>query len=298
MHANEVATDESTVRRLLRSQFPQWADLSLNPVRSAGTDNAIYRLGDNMSVRLPRIEWARGQVEKEHEWLPRLAPHLPLLIPLPLAKGEPDESYPYHWSVQKWLEGENAMLEKIKEPVRAATQLSKFISALQQIDTVGGLPAEEHNMRGLPLARRDADTRSAITKLEGMIDTNRAVAVWESALEATEWSRAPVWIHGDISVGNLLFKEGRLSAIIDFGGLAVGDPACDLMIAWNLFSGESRDAFRTALDVDDATWARARGHALSQAVMFIPYYLQTNSIGVGYARHTLDNIFAEFSEHS
>ena len=292
MHANEVSTDVSLVRRLLTSQFPQWANLAIKPVLSAGTDNAIFRLGRDMSVRLPRIDWAEAQVDKEHEWMPRLAPHLPLAIPLPLAKGEPDEKYPYNWSVYKWLKGENASIEQLVDPCQTAIELAQFITALQQIDTIGGPLAEEHNLRGVPLKIRDKVTRESIATLKDTIDTNAAFAVWEEALQALEWNNKPVWFHGDLLIGNVLFEGGRLSAVIDFGGLGVGDPACDLMIAWSLFSGESRKVFREALNFDDATWARGRGQALSQAVIFIPYYLNTNPIGVGYARKMIKEILA------
>ncbi len=292
MHANEVTTDVSLVHRLLTSQFPQWANLAIKPVRSAGTDNAIFRLGNDMSVRLPRIDWALGQVDKEHEWMPRLAPYLPLSIPMPLAKGQPDEGYPYHWSIHKWLEGENASIDKIIDPCQSATELAQFITALQQIDTTGGPLAAEHNLRGVSLKTRDKVTRKSIAALKGTIDINAALAVWEEALQAPEWNNEPVWFHGDLLIGNVLFDRGRLSAVIDFGGLGVGDPACDLMIAWSLFSGKSRDVFREKLNVDDATWARGRGQALSQAVIFIPYYLTTNPVGVRYARRMIDEILA------
>ena len=292
MHPNEVTTDVLLVRRLLTSQFPQWANLAIKPVGSAGTDNAIFRLGNDMSVRLPRIDWARDQVDKEHEWIPRLAPHLPLRIPIPLAKGKPEQGYPYSWSVYQWLEGDNASIDQIVDPCQTATELAQFITALQQIDTIGGPLAEEHNLRGVPLKNRDRITRESIANLKGMIDTNAALAVWEEALQALEWNHKPVWFHGDLLIGNILFNQGRLSAVIDFGGLGVGDPACDLMIAWSLFSGESRDVFREQLNVDDATWVRGRGQALSQAVIFIPYYLNTNPVGVGYARRMINEILA------
>ena len=294
MHDNEVNTDAALVRRLLAAQFPQWADLSIKPVASAGTDNALYRLGDDMVVRLPRIDWAIGQVHKEHKWLPRLAPHLPLAIPTPLVMGQPGEGYPWHWSVYKWLEGENVTIDRIVDPSQAAIALAQFIIALQQIDTAGGPLAKAPNSRGAPLATRDISTRKAIAALNGMIDTNAATAAWEVALQASKWNCEPVWFHGDMLPGNLLFEQGRLSAVIDFSGLALGDPACDLMIAWGLFSGESRDVFRAALAVDDATWARGRGHALSQAVIFIPYYLHTNPVGVGNARRMIDEVLADF----
>lgn len=294
MHDNEVATDASLVSRLLAAQFPQWADLPISPVESAGTDNTIYRLGDIMAVRLPRIHWAVGQVDKEHYWLPRLAPFLPIAIAVPLAKGKPGEGYPWPWSVYRWLEGENATIDRIADPRHAAIELAHFVSALQRIDATGGPLAVEHNLRGAPLVTRDTGTRAAITALQGIIDTDAATVVWETALQAPVWNRAPVWFHGDLLPGNLLFEQRRLSAVIDFGGLGVGDPACDMMIAWGLFSGESRAAFRATLAVDDATWARGRGHALSQALIFIPYYLTTSPLGVGNARRMIDEVLTDY----
>ena len=293
MHNTEVDTNASLVRRLLAAQFPQWANLPIVPVDSAGTDNAIYRLGENMVMRLPRIHWAVDQVNKEHLLLPLLAPFLPLAISAPLAKGEPGEGYPWHWSLYRWLKGENATIDRIADPNQTAIALAQFIIALQQIDTTDGPPAMDHNSRGAPLATRDARTRKAIAALQGMINTTAATAAWEAALQAPEWNRPPVWFHGDMLPGNLLFERGRLSAVIDFGGLGLGDPACDLMIAWGLFSGESRDVFRTAIAVDDATWARGRGHALSQALIFIPYYLITNPVGVGNAKRMINEVFAD-----
>lgn len=293
MHDDELDIDESLIGRLLEAQFPQWADLPMERVRSAGTGNAIYRLGKEMAVRLPRVHWAVDQVNMEHRWLPRLAPFLPLAIPVPLAKGKPGEGYPWDWSVYRWLAGEDASLERIADPRQAALDLAQFIAALQRIDPTGGIPAQGHNSRGLPLSIRDISTRKAIADLRGMIDTEAVTTAWEAALNAPEWDRAPVWFHGDLLPGNLLVEQGRLSAIIDFGGLAVGDPACDLMIAWGLFSGENREVFRKTLQVDDATWARGRGHALSQALIFIPYYLDTNPVGVGNARRAIDEVLAD-----
>jgi aminoglycoside phosphotransferase (APT) family kinase protein len=290
MHVEEIDTDTLLVRRLLMAQLPQWTDLPIRPVQSAGTDNALYRLGDEMVVRLPRIHWAVEQIEKERQWLPRLAPHLPLALPVQLALGESGEGYPWQWSVYRWLAGENLTIENIAEPNQAAIDLAQFIIALQQIGTTGGPPP---GSRGKPLATRDSYTREAIASLQDVFDAEAMTAVWDAALRAPEWGRTPVWFHGDMLPGNLLFERGRLSAVIDFGALGVGDPACDLMIAWNLFSGESRNVFRTTLAVDDATWTRGRGWALSQALIFIPYYWNTNSVGVGYARRAIEEVLAD-----
>lgn len=294
MHEGEVDIDIHLVRRLLAAQFPQWAVLSLTAVESAGTDNAIYRLGDDKSVRLPRIDWAIGQAGKEREWLPKLAPHLPLAIPEQLAMGEPAEGYPWGWSIYKWLDGENLTLDEIPDPIQAAVDLVEFIIALQKFDTTGGPFAGTSHSRGAPLSTRDAATREAISAMEGLIEAESVVGVWEAALQSPEWDREPVWFHGDLLSGNVLFDQGRVSAVIDFSSLGVGDPACDLMTAWSLFSGESRKVFRAALGVDDATWARGRGHALSQAAIFIPYYLNTNPVGVRNALHMIDEVLADF----
>jgi aminoglycoside phosphotransferase (APT) family kinase protein len=288
MHADEVDTDVSLVGRLLAAQFPQWADLPIRPVPSAGTDNALYRLGDDMAVRLPRLLAATGQVDKEHRWLPRLAPLLPLAIPVPLAQGAPGEGYPWHWSVYRWLAGENATIERLADPRQAATELAQFIAALQRIDPTGGPPPGAHNsFRGVPLEMRDPETRAAIATLHGTLDAGALTAAWEAALQAPAWRGPPVWIHGDLQSGNLLAQHGRLRAVIDFGCLGVGDPACDLQVAWNLLSAETRHVFRAALAVDDATWARGRGWALSVGLVALPYYQSTNPVLAGISRRAI-----------
>jgi aminoglycoside phosphotransferase (APT) family kinase protein len=247
-----------------------------------------------MAVRLPRIHWAVGQVEKEHRWLARLAPHLPLSIPVPLAMGTPGEGYPWHWSVCPWLGGENPTVDRIRDLREAAADLAAFIAALQRIDPAAGPPAGSHNFfRGVPLAARDPHTRTAIEALHGIIDTDAATAAWDAALQAPAWHRPAVWIHGDLKPGNLLAVQGRLSAVIDFGGLGVGDPACDLIVAWDLLSAATRDVLRAALPVDDATWARGRGWALSIALISLPYYLDTNPVIVASARHTIAEVLAD-----
>lgn len=294
MHADEVETDASLVGRLLAAQFPRWGDLPVEPVRSAGTDNAIYRLGDDMAVRLPRIPGAVGQVEKEHRWLPGLAALLPLAVPEPLAKGAPGEGYPWPWSVYRWLEGEDATVGHVADPGRAATDLARFVAALRRIDPTGGPPPGEHNsFRGVPLVARDAATRAAISSLGDALDAGAATAAWEAALRSPAWEGPPVWVHGDLQPGNLLAVRGRLGAVVDFGCLGVGDPACDLMVAWNLFSAETRGVFRAALRVDDATWARGRGWALSVGLIALPYYRDTNPTLAGISRRTIYEVLTD-----
>lgn len=294
MHTDEVPTDVALVRRLLAAQFPQWAALPLSPVPSAGTDNALYRLGDELCVRLPRIHWAVGQVAKEQRWLPNLAPHLPLAIPEPLALGAPGEGYPWPWSVYRWLEGDPAQPDELADSHDAARDLARFIVALQGIDPTGGPQSGVNNSsRGVPLAMRDAATRAAIAQLGNRVDAGAVTACWDAALAAPVWDRAPVWIHGDLSAGNLLMRQGRLHAVLDFGCLGVGDPACDLIIAWSVFGAATREVYRAALGVDDATWARGRGWALSVALIALPYYWDTNPVLVAAAQRSITALLAD-----
>lgn len=267
-----VLIDTTLVRRLLTAQFPQWAHLPLAPVPQSGMDNATFRLGDELSVRLPRYAHWAGQVAREHRWLPRLAPRLPLAVSEPLEIGESGEGYPYPWSVYRWLEGETATTEALADPVRAGLDLAGFVNALKDIDATGGPGPEQSNaFRGVPLGDpRDSLAAEARVrpKLEalagtGMVDIDAVTEVWEAALAAPAWHKPPVWIHGDLATGNLLMRDGRLSAVIDFGTLAVADPAVDLQPAWMFLPPQGREAFREAVDADDATWARARGWALA-----------------------------------
>lgn len=296
MHADQITTDADLVRRLLKAQFPHWASLAIEPIASGGTANAIYRLGDHMAVRMP-LQLGPGkteQIDKEHQWLPKFVALVPLSVPVPLAKGEPAENYPCPWTVCEWLDGENATLNRLADPVKAAAELARFIRALQQIDpTLGPAPGAHNFFRGVPLAQRDSVTREAIASSEGLVDTDAVASAWEADLNAPPWEESPVWIHGDLAPGNLLVVEGRLAGVIDWGGLGVGDPATDMLPAWNLFVGESRDAFRAALSVADATWARGRGLALSQALVALPYYLETNPAIVRWAHHMIYEVLKD-----
>ena len=294
MHADEHDIDLPLVRRLLAAQFPQWVGLPIGPVPSAGTDNAIYRLGDDKAVRLPRVPRAVPQVGKEHRWLPRLAPHLPLAIPTPVGKGRPAEGYPWAWSVYRWLDGETATTAHGADSSDTAAALAEFVVALQRIDPSGAPSFGEDNFfRGAPLALRDGPTRRAIEALRGILDADAATAAWEAALGVAELTSAPVWVHGDLVPGNLLFERGRLSGVIDFGGLGVGDPAYDAMAGWTLFSGESRAIYRAALGADEEAWARGRGWALSFGLIALPYYDKSNPALAGIARHAIDEVLAD-----
>lgn len=294
MHADEVHVDAAVVRRLLAAQFPRWSALPIEPVASAGTNNAIYRLGDELAVRLPRHPGATGQAPKERRWLPLLAPLLPLAVPEPLALGAPDDEYPWQWSVCRWLAGEVATTDGIADLRGAALDLARFVDALHQVDATGGPAAS----RGKGLATRDAPTREAIAALAGTLDPAALTAAWDAALAAPAWQRPPVWIHGDLYDGNLLESGGRLSGVIDFATMGVGDPAADLIVAWSLFDATTREVLRAALAVDDATWARGRGWALSVALIALPYYEHTNPVMVANARRRIDQVLADDASRS
>jgi len=281
------------VSQLVATQFPQWADLPVTRVEHDGNDNATFRLGQDMSVRLPSADRYVLQIDKEQRWLPVLADHLPLPIPKPLAKGAPGFGYPRPWSVYEWLEGEPATVAAVASQDEFATDLADFLAALYQIDPTGGPPPGSHNFfRGGPPAAYDSETRHAIVVLGDEIDVEGAAEVWDAALGAT-WHHPPVWIHGDVSAGNLLVRNGRLSAVIDFGSSGVGDPACDVTIAWTLFAGRSRDAFRARLPVDEATWARGRGWALWKAMITLVQVLRTDARIAAIARKVIEDVVAE-----
>lgn len=294
--ALSVDIDASLVTQLVTSQFPQWADLPITPVEFDGRDSRTFRLGVDMSVRLPSAEADAAQVEKEHRWLPILAPRLPLEIPVPLAMGGPAEGYPWKWSVYRWLEGAIASTERIEDLNGFATTLARFLASLQQIDPADGPPPGHHNFfRGGPLETYDAETRSAIAALGDQIATETATAVWETAIAAT-WHGSSVWFHGDVDATNLLVRGGRLSAVIDFGCSGVGDPACDVTIAWTLLSGESREAFRAALLVDTATWARGRGWALWKGLITLAEHINTNPVEATRARRVVEEVLADHEQ--
>lgn len=292
-NTNKIPIDVSLVRRLIATQFPQWADLPINPVECSGWDNRTFHLGEHMTVRLPSAMEYSAQVEKEHCWLPKLAPFLPLPIPVPIAKGKPAEGYPWHWSIYRWIDGKTASLERIVDLRQFAAALAEFLAALHSIDATDGPVAGLHNFyRGGPLNTYDAETRAAIATLGCSIDAEAVTAVWDNALAST-WHGSPVWVHGDVAVGNLLVEQGRLSAVIDFGCMGVGDPACDLVIAWTLFKGDSREAFRRALPLDRATWARGRGWALWKALIACAAGTGTNHLEVEKSRLVIDEVLAD-----
>jgi aminoglycoside phosphotransferase (APT) family kinase protein len=289
----EPVIDTDLVRRLIAGQFPEWADLPVRPVELQGVDNRTFRLGTRLTVRLPSAEGYRPQAAKEQRWLPVLAPRLPLAIPAPVAAGRPAEGYPFGWSVCRWIEGENAGVDRIDELTGFAVTLAEFLVALYRIDATGGPAAGKQSFfRGCPLRTYDAETRSAIAELGDRIPGAAATAVWDAALEST-WDREPVWFHGDVAPGNLIVRDGKLAAVIDFGCSGIGDPACDLTIAWTLLSGDSRRAFRDTVAVDAGTWSRGRGWALWKAVTTYRHHLETDPAEAAQARHVLERILAD-----
>jgi aminoglycoside phosphotransferase (APT) family kinase protein len=250
------------VRRLIDDQFPQWAHLPVEPVARSGWDNATFRLGDAMAVRLPSASEYALAVDKEHQWLPVLAPRLPLPVPVPLGKGRPGAGYPFSWSIYEWLPGEQATAERISDPGRFAVDLAGFLAALQSVDAADGPQPGKHSwFRGGTLRTYDAQAQHALAVLDGHIDVDLARQIWTTALE-TPWAGTDVWFHGDMAPGNLLLDDGELAGVIDFGTCGVGDPSCDLAIAWTLLTADTRQAFRERLSVDEATWTRGRGWAL------------------------------------
>jgi len=293
MHADELEVDATLVRSLLDAQFPQWSRQPLERVSAWGTDNAMFRLGSELLVRLPRRAVCVEGLQKELEWLPRLAPHLPVPVPTPVATGTPGEGYPWDWAVYRWLDGEPA-LDADVDYARLATDLAGFVGALQRVE----VPAEPvPGSRGVPLRERDEPMRSAIARIDAQssagVDTAAVTAAWEAALAAPVWDGPPVWLHGDLMPMNLLIRDGALSGVVDFGTCTTGDPACEALAAWMTLTGETRGIFRDLLALDGATWARGRGWALSCAVIALPYYLGTYPGIVRVARRTIAEVLSD-----
>jgi aminoglycoside phosphotransferase (APT) family kinase protein len=291
MHTDEADIDAELVRRLLRVQFPHWADLPLGRLASGGTVNAIYRLGDELTVRLPLTAGGARAIDWEARWLHRLAPALPVTIPVVVATGAPGEGYPWAWAVQRWIEGETPVEGHLASPEAVAAALAEFIAAMGKVS----LPGAPAAYRGIPLVTVDRHTRAAIEDLRCTgepFDADAILAAWTRALAAAPWTGAPRWVHSDLMPSNLLLRDGRLAAVLDFSTAGTGDPACDLIPAWNLLPSAARDIFRDMACVDDATWTRGWGWALSMAVIQLPYYRTTNLVISANARHVIGEVLA------
>ena len=276
LHDDELTADVDLVRRLVASQFPEWADEAVEPHDSAGSSNWIFLLGPDKYVRLRRRPAEPSKVLGEQAWLGRLALELPVRIPHVLGRGEPGEGYPLPWTVLDWLPGESAATGRI-DPEGLADDLAGFVGAMRALDaTDGPPPGPDNNWRGVELAARDDSMRRALARCDELLDVDAVTARWERSLAAPRWEGPPTFVHGDLMAGNVLVDGGRLAAVIDFGCLAIGDPAVDLMAGWALFGPEARARFREALGVDDAAWERGAGWALSVGVIALPYYLHTS----------------------
>lgn len=290
--------DASLVRRLIAEQFPRWADLPVVAVEPGGWDNRTFRLGDEWSVRLPSDSGYAPQVEKEQEWLPLLAAALPLPIPTPIAQGRPAEGYPHPWSVYRWIEGTPATVDAINDIRQFAAALGRFLLALHTVNAADGPPPGLHTaFRGGPLTHYDAEARRALAALGGSVDARTATAIWETALDAA-WSGPPVWFHGDVAADNLLLRAGRLAAVIDFGCAGVGDPACDVTIAWTLLDAASSQVFRNAAQFDRATWARGRGWALWKALITLEQRTTAGPVKLRQAAHALERVITDFEANA
>jgi len=289
-----ITVDAEQVRRLVEQQFPHWASLPVQPVANGGWDNWTFHLGAGMLVRLPSAAEYALAVDKEHRWLPALAPRLPLPVPVPLAKGEPGAGYPYSWSVYQWLGGEPASADRIADPVRFAVDLAGFLAALRRIDPANGPRPGKHNwFRGGTLRTYELQAQNALAELDGHADVDLAREIWKTAV-AARWDGVESWFHGDVAERNLLLHEGQLAAVIDFGTCGVGDPACDLAIAWTLLTAEGRQAFRERLPTGEAEWARGRGWALWKTLATCAYTLGDDDEEAASARRVLGEIFSEY----
>jgi aminoglycoside phosphotransferase (APT) family kinase protein len=296
MEPGTPAIDATLARRLVDSQFPRWSDLPIAAVEFDGWDNSTFRLGSELTLRLPTGAWYAQQVAKEQRWLPVLAPQLPLPIPAPVAEGSPGSGFPYPWSVYRWLEGELASRAPIADLTGFATTLAGFLRALGRVDATDGPGPGEHNFfRGGPLGVYEQEAMDAIDALGDEVPRDDVMRVWADAM-TTSWDRDPVWFHGDVATGNLLIRDGRLAAVLDFGTSGVGDPACDTVIAWTFLYGASRDRFRAGLGVDAGTWSRGRGWGLWKALISLVGHLEHDSPDAALARRDIEQILADHAQ--
>jgi len=290
-----IAITAKLVRSLIETQFPQWRDLAIKPVEKSGHDNRTYRLGHEMTVRLPSDERYASAVQKEQIWLPRFQHHLSLPIPAPLAMGQPADEYPLPWSVNRWIEGDTVTHDNIHSLNQLAEDLATFLLELQAIDASDGIPAGVQNFhRGGNLAVYDGDTKAVIEELDGQYDQKLLSEIWELSLSSS-YQSAPRWVHGDVAVGNLLVQNGRLSGVIDFGTMGTGDPSSDLVMAWNFFDEESRAIFLSKMNVDADTVNRARGWALWKALITYAWNEKDSELS-RWGKRVIDVILQEYTK--
>jgi aminoglycoside phosphotransferase (APT) family kinase protein len=286
MHAGETKITAALAAGLVRERFPQWAGLPLRQVTSAGTVHALFRLGDELVIRLPRVaREGPGQAA-----VAQLAPYLPVPVPALLGEGRPTAGYPFSWSVVRWLAGETPVEGHLTAPGYLASDLAAFIVALRSASPAGGPRAYPDG----PLSTLSGQTRHAIDQLHGQIDTSAVTAIWEKAERLPAWKGPATWVHADLMPGNLLTRNGRLTGVIDFDAAGLGDPSQDLIVAWMLLPAEVRPAFRRATGTDDASWLRGRARALSMALGHLHYYRATNAVMAGNARYTIGEVLADY----
>lgn len=289
MHQGQADVTPGVVASLVASQFPQWRDLPVRAVTSHGTVNALFRLGEEIVLRFPLQPSLdpklRDELTGEQENARRLAASSPVQVPVPLALGEPGEGYGGPWAAYRWIPGDTATPAGAGASVAFARDLAGFVTALRGMDTGGR--GWDGRGRGGPLQSKDEYVRSALAESGHLTDTARIAALWDRCLALPPPDGPDVWIHADLMPGNLLVRDGRLAGVIDVETACVGDPAVDLMPVWNLLSGGAREAYRSALAADDVTWERGRGWAILQAIVALPYYVTTNPVMAGTARHTL-----------
>ena len=279
MNDKSIVPTLDLARKLIEEQFPEYASLLVVDVEKQGHDNRTYRLGEHMLIRMPTTAHYAFKVPKEQELLPQLAKRLSVSIPVPIKMAKPSADFPYPFSIYKWLPGKSINLLTLtdQEKEQLAFDLAKFLKELQAIMDVKGPEPGQHNWwRGDHVGVYDKGAREQIAELSDVIDVTRALALWDKAC-ATRWNKRPVWIHGDFAIGNILMEGGKLSAVIDFGGPAIGDPACDLVIAWTYLSGKARKIFTSKMEMDPDTWLRARAWALWKATFELCQISDKNS---------------------
>lgn len=284
-----------TAKKLIREQFPIWQELEIQPVAKSGHDNRTFHLGEELSIRLPSGAAYAGHVQKENIWLPKLQSQLSMKISVPVAMGTATDDYPFPWSVNAWIVGETVSLKTVTDFNQLAKDIAGFLKELQAIDSTGGPLAGEQNFyRGGDLAVYHEETLRALENLEKVFPTEKLKEIWNRAL-ASHWDSSPIWVHGDVEVGNLLVREGKLVAVIDFGILSIGDPASDYVMAWTFFEKEGRKAFKEALSCDEETWQRSQGWALWKAL--ISYQKeQSESEQSLWAKRTIKELLSDYDD--
>ena len=284
----------SIAENLIKQQFSPIENLSVKPAQATGSDNFIFRVGNDLLIRLPRHASSESQLKKEIKWLPLLSEVLPVSIPQIYFKGSPAPEFPFQWGIFKWIDGSIYDPLLFENTDHIVNTMVHFIHALWKADPSNGPEYGEHNnFRGQPLAERDKQTTEAIKTLPHFYKQETLTSLWNTACTMNVWNKPYIWVHGDLHWGNILTKNDNLSGIIDFGSLGLGDPAVDVMCAWILFSPEKRRLFKQKINVDTPTWTRGMGWALSFAAIALPYYLPKKHILADIASFTLDNIMAD-----